>query len=148
MYKPLPKDLGGAKVELQLQGQSRLRPALSPGARPPCCGAHSRACSARRLYSYKTSDKTVLKASSNLVQSHYQLDSNRDERVCGGTTIFVMASVALMVKPQARPADATPWRHGWVIGDPNCRFNARSPLLRCAVWPQGPCESCSHHEPR
>ncbi len=61
---------------------------------------------------------------------------------------YVMASVALMVKPQARPADATPWRHGWVIGDPNCRFNARSPLLRCAVWPEGPCESCSHHERR
>ena len=61
---------------------------------------------------------------------------------------YVMASVALMVKPQARPADATPWRHGWVIGDPNCRFNACSPLLRCAVWPEGPCESCSHHELR
>ena len=61
---------------------------------------------------------------------------------------YVMASVALMVKPQVRPADATPWRHGWVIGDPNCRFNACSPLLRCAVWPEGPCESCSHHELR
>ena len=61
---------------------------------------------------------------------------------------YVMASVALMVKPQAQPADATPWRHGWVIGDPNCRFNARSPLLRCAVWPEGPCESCSHRELR
>ena len=61
---------------------------------------------------------------------------------------YVMASVALLVKPQTRPADATPWRHGWVIGDPNCRFNARSPLLRCAVWPEGPCENCSHRELR
>ncbi len=61
---------------------------------------------------------------------------------------YVISSVALIVKPQVRPADATPWRHGWVIGDPNCRFNARSPLLRCAVWPEGPCDSCSHRELR
>ena len=65
--------------------------------------------------------------------------------VMGG---LFLASVALLVKPQTRPADATPWRHGWVIGDPNCRFNARSPLLRCAVWPEGPCENCSHRELR
>ena len=61
---------------------------------------------------------------------------------------YVIASVALMVKPQVRPVDATQWQHGWVIGDPDCRFNARSPLLRCAVWPEGPCESCSHRELR
>ena len=61
---------------------------------------------------------------------------------------YVISSVGLIVKPQVRPADATPWRHGWVIGDPNCRFNARSPLLRCAVWPEGPCDSCSHRELR
>ncbi|MFO0104097.1 MAG: DUF6464 family protein, partial [Cyanobium sp.] len=37
---------------------------------------------------------------------------------------------------------------GWVIGDPLCRFNARSPLLRCAVLPAGPCERCAHFLPR
>jgi len=51
------------------------------------------------------------------------------------------------VKPQRQPADARPWRQGWVIGDPSCRFNARSPLLRCAVLPDGPCERCSHYTP-
>ena len=61
---------------------------------------------------------------------------------------YQIASVALMVKPQRQPIDATPWRHGWVIGDPHCRFNARSPLLRCAVWPEGPCDRCSHRVPR
>ncbi len=30
----------------------------------------------------------------------------------------------------------------WVIGDPSCRYNARSPLLRCAVNPGGPCAGC------
>ena len=57
---------------------------------------------------------------------------------------YQIGSIALVVKPQRQPKDAKRWRHGWVIGDPECRFNARSPLLRCAVWPQGPCESCSH----
>ncbi len=57
---------------------------------------------------------------------------------------YELASVALQVKPQRRPDDARWWRDRWVIGDPLCRFNARSPLLRCAVLPAGPCERCSH----
>ncbi len=35
----------------------------------------------------------------------------------------------------------------WVLGDANCRFNARSQLLRCAVNPLGPCLGCSHYLP-
>ena len=49
----------------------------------------------------------------------------------GGT--YQLSTIALVVKPQSRPSDAKSWRHGWVIGDPTCRFNALSPLLRCAV---------------
>ena len=59
---------------------------------------------------------------------------------------YEIASVALLVKPQQRPRDARRWRNGWVIGDPHCRFNARSPLLRCAVWPEGPCDQCEHRD--
>lgn len=29
-----------------------------------------------------------------------------------------------------------------VIGDPSCLYNARTPLLRCAVHPLGPCQGC------
>ena len=61
---------------------------------------------------------------------------------------YQLASVVLLVKQQRQPADANRYRHGWVIGDPTCRFNALSPLLRCAVLPDGPCEQCTHHEPR
>lgn len=57
---------------------------------------------------------------------------------------YELASVALQVKPQQQPADAQWWEGRWVIGDPRCRFNARSPLLRCAVLPEGPCQTCSH----
>ncbi|UFP96080.1 DUF6464 family protein [Gloeobacter morelensis] len=34
----------------------------------------------------------------------------------------------------------------WVIGDPTCRFNARSPLIRCAQNPGGPCDGCRYYE--
>ena len=46
---------------------------------------------------------------------------------------YELVAVALDVKPQQRPADARPWKGGWVIGDPTCRFNALSPLLRCEI---------------
>ncbi len=61
---------------------------------------------------------------------------------------YELSSVALQVKPQCQPADARWWQGRWVIGDPSCRFNARSPLLRCAVLPEGPCERCDHHSGR
>lgn len=34
------------------------------------------------------------------------------------------------------------------IGDANCKYNARSPFLRCAVNPTGDCENCQHFEKR
>jgi len=71
-----------------------------------------------------------------VLQRHhrYQLRNGRYE----------LTEVALQVKPQRQPVDATWWNNHWVIGDPSCRFNARSPLLRCAVLPEGPCERCLH----
>lgn len=33
-----------------------------------------------------------------------------------------------------------------VLGDRACKFTANSPLLRCAVNPEGPCEGCQHFE--
>lgn len=61
--------------------------------------------------------------------------------------VYELSSIALQVKIQRRPADARWWRQSWVIGDPSCRYNARSPLLRCAVLPAGPCERCAHYCP-
>lgn len=34
------------------------------------------------------------------------------------------------------------------IGDLTCEFNARSPELRCAIKPSGPCEACTHRTDR
>ena len=44
---------------------------------------------------------------------------------------YELAAVALQVKSQQQPTEALWWEGRWVIGDPDCRFNARSPLLRC-----------------
>lgn len=33
------------------------------------------------------------------------------------------------------------------LGRPDCKYNARSPHLRCAVNPSGPCDGCSDFEP-
>jgi len=60
---------------------------------------------------------------------------------------YELCSVALQVRRQRQPEDARWWNGRWVIGDPHCRFNARSPLLRCAVLPEGPCERCRHFAP-
>jgi hypothetical protein len=61
---------------------------------------------------------------------------------------YELSSIALQVKVQKQPADARWWHDRWVIGDPSCRFNARTPLLRCAVLPEGPCERCAHFSAR
>jgi hypothetical protein len=37
---------------------------------------------------------------------------------------------------------------GYLIGDISCQFNARSPYIRCAVNPLGPCQECPHYQPR
>lgn len=35
---------------------------------------------------------------------------------------------------------------GYMFGDLTCRYNARSPYLRCAINPCGPCKECPHYE--
>jgi hypothetical protein len=35
---------------------------------------------------------------------------------------------------------------GAVIGDFTCVYNARSPHIRCAINPSGPCETCRSYE--
>ena len=79
-------------------------------------------------------------------ESYLVLQRRHRYQLRGGR--YQMASITLLVKRQRRPDDAVVWGQSWVIGDPNCRFNARSPLLRCAVLPAGPCDRCSHREPR
>ena len=38
--------------------------------------------------------------------------------------------------------------HSYFVGEISCKYNARSPYIRCAVNPCGPCENCIHYESR
>ena len=35
---------------------------------------------------------------------------------------------------------------GYVIGDVSCKYNAKSPYVRCAINPTGLCQDCRHFE--
>jgi hypothetical protein len=36
--------------------------------------------------------------------------------------------------------------YGYVIGLVSCKYNARSPYIRCTVNPNGPCQGCRHFD--
>ena len=61
---------------------------------------------------------------------------------------YCLHKISLYVQPGQRPAERSLIDGCWVIGDPNCRFNARSEILRCAVNPKGPCEGCKYYQPQ
>lgn len=37
---------------------------------------------------------------------------------------------------------------GYMMGDITCSLNARSPYLRCAINPMGPCDGCKEYAPK
>lgn len=59
---------------------------------------------------------------------------------------YCLAKMAVYVQTAERPDEKSFVAGRWVIGDANCRYNARSELLRCAVNPEGPCEGCPHFD--
>ena len=62
---------------------------------------------------------------------------------------YQLQRVALFVRPVAvNLVDRVEVNGQWFIGDPNCRFNAQSELLRCVPNPSGPCPGCRYYEPR
>lgn len=61
---------------------------------------------------------------------------------------YRLHKVSLYVQSAQRPAERSLLDGRWVIGDATCQFNAHSELMRCAVSPDGPCNSCRHYEKR
>lgn len=59
---------------------------------------------------------------------------------------YRLHKVAIYVQAAQRPSEKSLIEGRWVIGDASCRFNARSEIIRCAVNPLGPCESCRYYE--
>ena len=52
----------------------------------------------------------------------------------------------LHVQESKRPEETTLIGDRYVIGNADCKFNARSEIMRCAVNPEGPCEGCRFFE--
>lgn len=68
----------------------------------------------------------------------YQFRANR----------YHLQAIALYVQAATPGEDKTWLGDRWVIGDATCQYNAQSPLLRCALQPDGPCGGCGHYQPR
>jgi Family of unknown function (DUF6464) len=66
----------------------------------------------------------------------YQLKSGR----------YHLHKIAIYVQSAQRPVEKSLVSGSWVIGDATCKYNARSEILRCAVNPEGLCESCNYYE--
>ncbi|MBE9120171.1 hypothetical protein IQ269_04950 [Tychonema sp. LEGE 07199] len=66
----------------------------------------------------------------------YQLKSGR----------YQLQKIALYVQSVEPPTERTFVSGIWIIGDPSCRFNALSEILRCAVKPNGPCDGCGDYQ--
>ncbi|MEL7523485.1 MAG: DUF6464 family protein, partial [Cyanobacteria bacterium J06553_1] len=50
----------------------------------------------------------------------------------------------LHVQESQRPEETTLIGDRYIIGNADCRFNARSEIMRCAVNPEGPCQDCRY----
>ena len=53
----------------------------------------------------------------------------------------------LHVQESKRPEETTQIGDRYIVGNADCRFNARSEIMRCAVNPDGPCQGCRYFEP-
>ncbi|MBD2681606.1 MULTISPECIES: DUF6464 family protein [Nostoc] len=59
---------------------------------------------------------------------------------------YRLHNIAIYVQSAKRPSEKSLVEGRWVIGDATCRYNAHSEIIRCAVNPDGPCESCRFYE--
>ncbi|MBD2662856.1 hypothetical protein B6N60_00367 [Richelia sinica FACHB-800] len=59
---------------------------------------------------------------------------------------YRLHNIAIYVQSAKRPSEKTLVAGRWVIGDATCDYNALSEIIRCAVNPNGPCESCRYYE--
>ncbi len=61
---------------------------------------------------------------------------------------YLLQKISLYVQSAHPPSEISIVKGRRIIGDANCRFNAASELLRCAVNPAGPCQGCRFFEHR
>lgn len=59
---------------------------------------------------------------------------------------YHLHNITIYVQKANRPSEKTLVQGRWVIGDATCSYNALSEIIRCAVNPDGPCNSCRFYE--
>ncbi|MEH2323916.1 MAG: DUF6464 family protein [Nostoc sp.] len=59
---------------------------------------------------------------------------------------YRLHNIAIYVQSAKRPSEKSLVGGRWVVGDASCSYNAHSEIMRCAVNPDGPCESCRFYE--
>lgn len=59
---------------------------------------------------------------------------------------YYLHKIALYVQSTHLPEERSLINGRWVLGNANCRYNAHSELLRCAVNPAGSCQACRFYE--
>jgi Family of unknown function (DUF6464) len=59
---------------------------------------------------------------------------------------YRLHNIAIYVQSAKRPSEKSLVAGRWVVGDATCSYNAHSEIMRCAVNPDGPCESCRFYE--
>ena len=59
---------------------------------------------------------------------------------------YQLHKISLYVQSAKQPTERSLVDGHWVIGEANCRFNAKSEIFRCAVNPEGPCQGCRYFE--
>lgn len=59
---------------------------------------------------------------------------------------YRLNNIAIYVQKAKRPSEKSLVQGRWVIGDATCTYNANSEIIRCAVNPEGPCNSCRFYE--
>ncbi|WP_107670524.1 DUF6464 family protein [Cyanothece sp. BG0011] len=61
---------------------------------------------------------------------------------------YQLKKVSLYVQKSSNSQTKTLVNGRWILGDINCRFNANSEIVTCAVNPQGSCQNCQFLEPK
>ncbi|MEM1394383.1 MAG: DUF6464 family protein [Cyanobacteria bacterium P01_H01_bin.150] len=59
---------------------------------------------------------------------------------------YCLHQIVIYVQLAKRPDEQTLVNGRWVIGNANCKYNAFSEIIRCAVNPDGPCKGCKFFE--
>ncbi len=59
---------------------------------------------------------------------------------------YCLQNIAVYVQSAKRPSEKSLVNGRWVVGDATCLYNANSEIIRCAVNPEGPCDSCRFYE--